>query len=72
MGYKTILTEKNLDEVIDSRKINRNLEMMNDLNVMKIAWENLVSIYSLITRPDFKKKYYFLLKSGLVIRLIYP
>ena len=31
MGYKTILLEKSLDEVIDQRKVKRHLEMMNHL-----------------------------------------
>ena len=29
MGYKSILLEKSLDEVIDQRKVNRHLETMN-------------------------------------------
>ena len=48
MGYKTILVEKILDENIDKkieRKINRHLKMMNHINGMKIAGDNLVSFH---------------------------
>ena len=46
MGYETILVKKNFDENIRMReKIYRHLEMMNHLNCMKIARDNLVSFH---------------------------
>ena len=54
MGYKTILLEKSLDEVIDQRKVKRHMEMMNHLTS---TYENRLRqlgicpfVYALCTR----------------------
>ena len=55
MRYTTILLEKILIELIDQilkEKVNRQLEMMNHLNRMKTAWDNLASVHASIFCPQ--------------------
>ena len=46
MGHKTILLEKFwMNQSKIERKVKKNLEMMNHLTSMNIAWDNMLSTH---------------------------